>query len=329
MSTRPPGLIDAPRIGDSETTSTSPAETGLPDPADGGYTDLVWDLARALTGQVPAVSADTAAAPAVDAWVSRYLECAGRLLTGRPLTQARAEWLSAQRAAHSRGELPAGRAALLERLPGFTWLPDTDRWGSNYRSVFYFAAAHGRIPTRRDDQSLAGWLAGQRFALRSGRLSQERIAALAVLPGWRESLSTPRARDQWERRRGEVASFLETGDGCYPDPRSEDPAEAELGQWVSWQRKCHRRRDLSASRAAVLEELPNWRWSEREARFDWKVCELREALKEGPVLPGHRLYSWVRDQRSRHREGRLADWQTAALEALGVLTPPRRARTVA
>lgn len=303
------------------------AATSVPDPGSDDYTELVWAFARERAGRLDAdqlvrlaTLPHTQRRLARDAWVRRYLECAERSFAGRPLQGgARAHWLTTQRRARERGQLAAGRVQLLERLDGFTWTPNDDRWHHHLEKVRAFTSEHGRLPARRDDLAAAAWLASQRFLLRAGQVRPGRAEELASLPGWTESLAAAdRNRAAWAERVAELERFLE-GDGCYPDPHAEDPAEVELARWVTSQRKAHRGGDLSAQRTAVLVALPNWRWTEREASFDRRICELRHSLDGGPVTTAHPLYSWVLDQRRRHREGRLTDQQREALRELGLL----------
>mgnify|MGYP002079160736 CR=1 FL=1 len=288
----------------------------------------MWAFAQERAGQLsPDQVAALAALPAEvrsladDPWVRCYLDCAARSVAGRPLSGGPcARWLSEQRRSRTRGELPDGRVALLERLQGFTWTsPDDERWWLVYADVTSFASARGRIPTHGDDPVLARWLAGQRRRMRMGRLDADRSAALDRLPGWAESLAVRRTRANWEARFSQLRHFLADGDGCYPDPKSSDPAEGELGLWCDWQRQCRSRGDLSAGRAAALEALPKWRWLARDVEFDWRAGELRRELRGGPIPEGHALYHWVRRQRRRHREGRLTAEQVADLEVLGLL----------
>lgn len=290
------------------------------------YASLVWALAQSRTGRVDAagmrrLNAFPGAYQSLsrDRWVQRYLECAERSFAGRPLAGGElGSWIKRQRYAFAAGELPAGRVALLERLEGFTWTPDADRWSATFDRVAEFARRNGRIPSRGDDAILAGWLANQRFSLRKGRLDADRVTALETLPGWRDSLSTPRAPGQWDAMLGRLAEFR-AEHGFYPDHRSDDPAEAELGQWAHQQRGHHHRSDLAARRVESLAKLPGWRWSTRDATFDRRVCELRDELSAGPITRDHPLYRWVETQRRRHRDGRLSDEQSDALEALGLL----------
>ena len=295
-------------------------------PDSGEYTRLVWEFARERAGmldseqtlQLVTLPEHLRTLPA-DRWVRRYLQCAERSLTDRPVGAAELRsWLRRQRHAYSAGELPAWRAALLERLDGFTWTPDADRWESMFDQVASFTAEHGRIPARGDDAALAAWLATQRLTLRRGRLDPDRAAALAELPGWTESLDVARTRQNWEHRRGGLIRFRGER-GYYPDRHSTNETEAELGQWAHHQRGLYQRGDLSTTRTAALEALPDWRWRTRDAMFDRKICELRHTLDKGPIPRDHPLYIWVGSQRLRHRDGRLTEEQSAALESLGLL----------
>jgi hypothetical protein len=206
----------------------------------------------------------------------------------------------------------------LDRLERFTWTPDSDRWLGTFDQVAAFVAANGRIPTRGDDPLLAGWLAAQRLYLRKCKLDADRSEALEQLPGWAESLSTPRASGQWEARLSELTAF-QNKHGFYPDRAADAPAESELGQWAHQQRAFYQRGDLSARRAAELEALPNWRWRTRDATFDRNIHALRRELSSGSVSRDHPLYRWVESQRRRHQGGRLSVEQSAALAELGLL----------
>jgi hypothetical protein len=315
----PPWCKGVARLADSLTA---------PSPDTNDYVSLVWAAALDRSGRLPAeqsrqlnrLPAEVWGLVDRDAWVRRYMACAERDFAGRPLTGSwRTDWVSLQRRRRTRGEMPAGQVELLDRLGQFTWTPDDDRWEAMLDRTADFAVAHGRMPSRSDDPAIAAWLAVQRFLLRRGRMSSERQAALENLPGWADSLDTPRVSGQWEGRYAELASFLSRAGGAYPDHRSTDPAEAALGRWAEHQRACHRRADLSSARVQALESLPKWRWSSRDGVFDRRICELRADLKGGPISSDHHMYRWVVTQRRRHREGRLTDDQIKDLDSLGLL----------
>jgi len=298
----------------------------VPEPDTDDYAWLVWAVWQQRVGllSLPQRVALAGLPEAVRAvgytpWALRYAECADRDLAGLALGGGkRTAWLTAQRRAHARGSLPAGRVALLERLDGFSWTPGADRWDSAFALVRDFAERTGSIPVRGDDAALSGWLAAQRFALRAGRLDAGRIAALESLPGWSASLSNTRTRGVWDRRCSALRSFV-TETGRYPHTGSADTREAALARWVSTQRELYRRGDLGSYRIDALAGLPGWRWGAREADFDARSRQLCQELGGEPIGTDHRLYGWVVSQRRRHRDGRLSDEQAAMLRSLNLL----------
>lgn len=253
-------------------------------------------------------------------WVSRFLEVADLDAAGQPLTgQWRTQWLTRQRRMYRDGALARGRIQLLELLDGFSWEPVSDQWNRTFAVAADFAALHGRIPSRADHAALAGWLATQRFSLRSGRLNKQRAAALTELPGWSSALAARDSRMPWEWRREQLRVFLDEQDR-YPSVRADDPTEAALGAWVRTQRDQFRRGDLIPSRAQALLDLPGWRFSAHAAAWDVRLREVSAAAREaGGIRTDHPLYGWVVNQRRRGRAGQLSAQQTAALEALNLL----------
>ena len=296
-----------------------------PEPDTGDYVWLLRALAEEAGG---AMSPARAAAfhrisPRIRAiaalpWERRYIEIAVRDARGLPLGgQWRTQWLSRQRRA--RRVLARGRVQLLDQLTGFVWDPADAQWNATYAAVKKYADDHGRIPTRADDLRLSNWLACQRFALRRERLRADRAAALAALPGWRESLCSTRSRQPWERRCDQVRGFI-ARHGRYPDAGGSSPAERALAQWVTAQREQLRRDGLAPYRREALSTLPGWRWNAREQAWDRRFAQLCAAAGDrAGVAPGHPLYTWVVAQRRRHRNGRLSPEQTRKLRAFGLL----------
>ena len=302
------------------------ALTDAPDPESDAYTWLVWqwhlsdfgDLDRrqqAVLGALPAAVRELRS----EAWVQRFLFAAALDRSGQPLSGGRiTQWLARQRRLHSIAALAAGRAELLDRLNGFSWQPVGDRWHSSLAEIMEFTDQHGRLPARADDPRAAGWLAAQRFALRRGRMDPERAQALAVLPGWSQSMASTRSRTPWELRCRQLRAFVDAN-GRYPDPDSADPGEVAAARWVTTQREQYRRDGLSEYRVRQLSALPGWRWSARDAAWDARFRDLVRESRRGSISTDHPLYGWVVAQRRRHRDGRLTPEQAARMRSLGML----------
>ncbi|KXO90902.1 helicase associated domain-containing protein [Tsukamurella tyrosinosolvens] len=259
------------------------------------------------------------------AWQQRFLLVAERDARGLPLHGAwRTAWLSRQRRAHAAGTLSAGRAAALESLASFSWHPAADSWSRSLRRLQDFAEARGRMPTRADDQNLAGWAAAQRFALRNGTLAPERCSALRALPGWTEAANTTRSAPTWFARVDDLLEHVERA-GRMPRTQSPDPAEAALARWVSTQRAQRRGGTLSAYRRHALETVPGWKWRGHDSAWEANF-QLARATPPVEIRPGHPIYGWVIRQRRAHRAGRLTPRRAQQLESLRLLDARVRSR---
>lgn len=253
-----------------------------------------------------------------DTWVRRYLECAARDFTGKPLSGGtRTAWLTRQRRRRESGALPRGQVLLLSTLNGFSWTPDADQWESMFDRVRRYVATHGRVPSRADDADLAGWLATQRFSMRQGRLSARRAEVLEALPGFAASMSCERADSVWDGRLAELRQFV-SSNGRYPRAGAAG-AERRLYDWIGAQRDHFRRADLGAHRIEALEAQPGWRWSAHEADFDDRTARLDRDPDVQHIAPDHSLYRWIIAARRRHRDGRLSPDQAAALDSMNLL----------
>ncbi|CPW72681.1 helicase associated domain-containing protein [Mycobacteroides abscessus] len=297
-----------------------------PGPETEMYAWLVWQWCRHERGCLtPAHRAALEALPEPvrqlreDRWVRRFLELAARERAGLSLAgDRRTPWLTYQRRLQNRRMLPASRVALLERLDSFDWNPGDRRWWSTFEEVSRFAAQHERLPTRRDSEQLANWVAVQRFQLRSDRLRYDRARALASLPGWRKALAQTRSRSPWERRCEQLRVFIQTHKR-YPLLDSSDTGEAALARWVLTQREQYRRDGLSTYRIQMLSALPFWRWGAREQVWDTRFRKLAKDVRRGRFGPGHPDYGWVIAQRRHYRVGRLTTEQADLLRSLNLL----------
>ncbi|WP_338857898.1 helicase associated domain-containing protein (plasmid) [Gordonia hongkongensis] len=97
-----------------------------------------------------------------------------------------------------------------------------------------------------------------------------------------------------------------------------------IGQWVVNRRAEYRRGRLSPERIARLEtEFPGWVWNVRDAMFDVGVAHLRRFAavhgtsnaREGDVVDGFQIGTWVASRRADYRRGRLAAERIARLES--------------
>ncbi len=96
-----------------------------------------------------------------------------------------------------------------------------------------------------------------------------------------------------------------------------------IASWVDSRRTEYRRGRLSAERIARLEtEFPDWVWNVRDAMFTTGLAHLRRYVaahgtsnaREGDVIDGFAIGTWVASRRADYRRGRLSAKRIAMLE---------------
>lgn len=97
-------------------------------------------------------------------------------------------WCSERRTDYKLGRVSATlAAAFLQHIPAWSWNAAQDGFQENLALLHAFAADQGRMPTQKDSlggKHLGRWVNKQRLKYRSGRMSQEDVAALEAVPGW-------------------------------------------------------------------------------------------------------------------------------------------------
>lgn len=90
-------------------------------------------------------------------------------------------WVKNQR----RTGLNAFQVAVLEALPGWSWVPPEKRFEARAEQVRVFVHEHRRLPRIRShdtsERAVAQWLTRQRRAVARGELSVERARVVAYV----------------------------------------------------------------------------------------------------------------------------------------------------
>lgn len=96
-------------------------------------------------------------------------------------------WVGTQRRRYRAGLLTDERVRALEALPGWSWNYQDSTWHRHYGAVRESGCAIGKLarPTTHDGLQIGSWAEAQRSRHAAGQLSDERIALLEQLPGWR------------------------------------------------------------------------------------------------------------------------------------------------
>jgi Helicase associated domain len=171
-------------------------------------------------------------------------------------------WIQRCREDHRADTMPAARAAALEALPGWSWKqPSAESWSDGWEALQRFIShvGHAAPPQGEviDGFALGWWVTRRRSDYRAGTLSAERAAELEVLPGWQWDPNEHR----WHRGFTALAGYVDVQGHAHP-VRGERFDEYPVGDWVRAQRTARGKDRLPAIRAARLESLPGWLWSD-------------------------------------------------------------------
>lgn len=235
-------------------------------------------------------------------------------------------WVSHQRAKYRTRELSLERITKLESLPGWTWNRINSQWDAGLSELRTFVQARGHAQVPQRYQSVLGfrlgtWVAVQRRRYHGGNLPGDRILILEDLPGW-----TWDALDaQWDSALDLLREFVHQK-GHAQVPNSHITASGfNLGSWVGTRRRNYRSGKLSRERISLLEGIPGWTWSTRDAGWDSALDELREFVHlEGHArvpnrhvtASGFNLGVWTFARRRDYRSGKLPQDRVLELEDL-------------
>ncbi|HEY1618220.1 MAG TPA: Helicase associated domain protein [Streptosporangiaceae bacterium] len=232
-------------------------------------------------------------------------------------------WLTAQRAARNRGELPPGRVALLDQA-GMTWDRLETAWMAAYHELRAFKDEHGHFEVPGGHCTAGGiqlseWQRTQRDAARTGKLTSQRTALLEEI-----GFSWDPAEARWMRRYHQLTEAITRHGG----PASLPPGCPEA-TWLEGQHLAHHHGKLPAGKITLLEQAgiairraDPWTAAYQAAMaFKQEHGHLRiPAGYTGDA--GIDLCDWLRDQRIRRKAGRITSEQERLLTDAGFTWDP-------
>jgi hypothetical protein len=230
-------------------------------------------------------------------------------------------WVTNQRQAELRGQLPAYRRSRLLSA-GFEFAPYDAHWEKMLAGLAAFKRGYGHTVVPRawnEPRGLGTWVAHQRHLHGCGRMGAEHLCRLEKL-GFDFAPLDPR----WGARYARLVKFQKKHGHCNV------PSGDAFGQWVYKQRRGRREGKLNARQIQRLDAI-GFEWVKPgpvtvadEAQWLRKMRELA-AFKElhghcrVPETRNHRrgLGVWVANLRYRYRRGEVPTDRVRDLEKLG------------
>lgn len=231
-------------------------------------------------------------------------------------------WAAIQRRDARSGKLSVDRRKRLDRIPGWVWSLEEERWERGFQHLHQYVAERGNsrvVQTYEtsDGFRLGAWVAFQRARYAQGKLERDRAERLGQLPGWVWKASEAKWEEGFER----LKEFADKH-GHVRVPIGYTVGGFKLRTWYANQRpKFHR---MSHDRQRRLMSLPGWDEGTKDAKWEIGyrrlcdyVAEHGHARVERPyVADGYPLGSWAMTQRQEHKSGKLTEERIKRLEAL-------------
>ena len=98
-------------------------------------------------------------------------------------------WVTTQRVRYKDGKLGKNCVERLEKLEGWNWAPQSNKWESALMKFIAYVEVHkhGMVPALYKDEegfSLGSWVRSQRKRYQDGRMPQDRVGKLESVPEW-------------------------------------------------------------------------------------------------------------------------------------------------
>lgn len=184
-------------------------------------------------------------------------------------------WCNSRRRDFKRGALRNEHRARLESLPGWSWAPSAEFFGTGLDHLANYVAATGsaRVPDGYVDPAdgfkLGQWCTNRRTDYRQGLLALPQVCRLEEMPGWTWEPFADLFGQGMSHLMKYVASI---GDAAVP-AKYVDPSDGfKLGGWCVGRRQ--HQTSLNPEQRARLESLPGWSWSPRQGMFEVGLAHL-------------------------------------------------------
>ncbi|MDB4411573.1 Helicase associated domain protein [bacterium] len=227
--------------------------------------------------------------------------------------QGLGQWTSLQRVLHRKGKLERHRADALTNL-GFSWDVREEAWEESYQQLKTYSQKHGHCLVPQQKTSLGKWVSRQRRAKAKGLLSLEKIKRLNEI-----GFDWDPDKTAWEQNFQELVDYKKRYENCMVP---QGWGDGKLANWVNVLRRDMKKELIEPDRVKRLDDI-GFVWNPMEEAWEEKYQELKAYYHEyGNCLVTKSLgvlYAWIRNQRRRHKNGKLDADKKTKLDALGFI----------
>lgn len=194
---------------------------------------------------------------AVKEWHDMYaiLGRMPKITSPDPIEKNIAVWAHNQRSLKMSGNLSNERISILTTTPGWSWSSRT-KFNIMIEECRKWYEKFNRSPSTISpdlfEKRIGQWVSSQRQLKQNGELSDERIAALSAINGWKWHENKP-----FDIMLNSVLSWYNQF-GHMPRINSSNPDEKRLKQWLNIQQWKKNKGKLEAERISKMAIIPGW-----------------------------------------------------------------------
>ena len=214
-------------------------------------------------------------------------------------------WIISARSRYREGgsNFSKEKAALIEKLPFFSWDKQSDDWANNYKLLKEFLDKFKRYPIPKETYKKAvigSWVGTQRARYKKHLILDEEEKLLKMLPDWTWSPLDDIWNGKYQNYFQESKSYL-----------TEDSIN-----WARKQRTRYKKGRLEQDRILLLEKLPNWTWAPSESKWHKYYSDLLTYIKAEGSFPSSKSFlgTWIYNQILNYKHGRLSHERVELLE---------------
>ncbi|GAX17205.1 hypothetical protein FisN_10Lh053 [Fistulifera solaris] len=223
-------------------------------------------------------------------------------------SRAFSDWIRDQRRLCRLGKLKSERKQLLHQI-GFVW--SNPVWMEKYQELLQFKEKHGhcKVPTNyKENPRLSSWVRNLRCDQLQGKVRTDRKQMLDEIGFvWRKT-PEDREKEKTQKRLRELIRLV-------PDSELKED-ELAIKRSMIEKEEAEKKKQKEIREQKLQESVLHQKWLERYQElkaFHEKNSHFHVTLANG----GQPLGDWMRDQRRRHKEGKLPAIRKQLLDEIG------------
>lgn len=178
------------------------------------------------------------------------------------------KWCTKHRSKKKNGKLHEDIINKLQMIPEWRWMDESVTynrlsWQDKYDYLLQFVKINKKLPSEKQKINfinIGSWCMSQRSKKKKGKLHEDRINKLQMIPEWRwTDESVVKNRYPWQNNYDYLLQFIEIN-GRLPKA-TENFDGIKIGSWCVHQRQKYKANSLEKDNFLLLQKVPGWRWT--------------------------------------------------------------------